>query len=67
MSTTDILAELPALSPDELESVWQTAGQLLEGRSLSASPELVAAIDEADASWAKDGGMPIEEVRRKLG
>jgi len=67
MSTTDILAELPALSPAELESVWQTAGQLLEGRSLSASPELVAAIDEADASWAKDGGMPVDEARRKLG
>ena len=67
MSTTQILAELPALPPDELEAIWQTAGQLLEGRVLSASPELLAAVDEADAFWAKEGGVPIEEARRKLG
>ena len=67
MSTTQILAELPALPPDELEAIWQTAGQLLEGRVLSASPELLAAVDEADASWDKEGGVPIEEARRKLG
>ena len=67
MSTTQILAELPALPPDELEAIWPTAGQLLEGRGLSASPELLAAVDEADASWDKEGGVPIEEVRRKHG
>ena len=67
MSTTQILAELPALPPDELEAIWQTAGQLLEGRVLSASPELLAAVDEADASWEKEGGVPVGEARRKLG
>jgi hypothetical protein len=67
MSTTEILAELPALPPDELETIWQTAGQLLEGRALRASPELLAAVDEADASWKQEGGVPIEEARRKLG
>ena len=67
MSTTQILAELPALPPDELEAIWQTAGQLLEGRVLSASPELLAAVDEADASWDKEGGVPVEEARRKFG
>ena len=43
MSSTEILANLPALSPTELEAVWQTAGQLLEGRTLITSPELLAA------------------------
>ena len=67
MSTTEILAELPALPPDELEAIWQTAGQLLAGRSLSASPELLAAVDEADSSWEETGGVTLEEARRKLG
>lgn len=67
MSSTEILAQLPALSPTELEAVWHTAGQLLEGRTVSASPELLAAVDEADASWEQEGGVTIEEARRKLG
>ncbi len=66
MSTTEILAELPALPPDDLEAIWQTAGRLLEGRSLTASPELLAAVDEADASWEKEDGVPIEDVRRTI-
>jgi len=66
MSTTEILAELPALPPDDLETIWQTAGRLLEGRSLTASPELLAAVDEADASWEKEGGVPLEDVRRTI-
>jgi hypothetical protein len=67
MSSTEIIATLPALSPAELEAVWQTAGQLLEGRILSASPELLAAVDEADASWENEGGVANEEARRKIG
>lgn len=66
MSSTEIIAKLPALSPAELEAVWQRAGQLLEGRILSASPELLAAIDEADASWEREGGAGIEEARREI-
>lgn len=67
MSTTEILAQLPALPPGDLETIWQTAGRLLEGRSLTASPELLAAVDEADASWEKEGGVPIEDARRTIG
>jgi hypothetical protein len=67
MSTREILAELPALPPDDLETIWQTAGRLLEGRSLTASPELLAAVDEADASWEKEGGVPVEDARRAIG
>ena len=67
MSSAEILAELPALSPPELEAVWQTVGQLLNGRTLSASPELLAAVDEADASWEQEGGVAIEEARQKIG
>jgi hypothetical protein len=66
VSSTEILANLPALSPAELEAVWQRAGQLLEGSTLSASPELLAAVEEADASWAEEDGESIDEVRRKI-
>ncbi len=66
MSTREILAELPALPADDLEAIWQAAGQLLGGRELRASPELLVAVDEADASWEREGGVPIEEARRKL-
>lgn len=66
MSTKEILANLPALSPAELEAVWQTAGRLLEGSTLSASPELLAAVDEADDSWEREGGTPIEETHLKF-
>lgn len=66
MSTTEILAELPALPPNELQAIWQKAGQLLEGCRLSASPELLAAVDDADASWERDGGVSIAEARRTL-
>ncbi len=67
MSTIEILAELPALPPHDLETIWQTAGRLLEERSLTASPELLAAVDEADACWEKEGGVPIKDVRRTIG
>ena len=67
MSTTEILAKLPALPAEELETIWQAAGQLLEGRSLTASPELLAAVDEADASWDRENGVSIEEASRTLG
>ena len=30
------------------------------------SPELLAAIDEADRSLAEHGGVPIEDVRQNL-
>lgn len=67
MSTTEILAELPRLSPDDLEKVWCIAGGLLEGQIVSASPELLAAVDEADASWEHDGGVSLEKAHRMLG
>ncbi len=67
MSSTEILAKLPALPAEELETIWQAAGQLLEGRSLIASPELLAAVDEADASWDREGGVSLEEASRTLG
>ena len=64
MSTTEILEELPRLNLSELETIYRRAVQLHQGRTVEASPELLAAIDEADASFAKEGGVRVDEARR---
>jgi hypothetical protein len=33
---------------------------------VAESPEMIAAIDEADRSLAAEGGVPVEDVRQNL-
>ncbi len=66
MSATEILNELPRLELAELESIFRRAVELHQKRTLDASPELLAAIDAADDSFDKDGGVSVEEARRIL-
>jgi hypothetical protein len=61
VSATEILKELPKLSPEEINQIFFCAADLRE-QMIKASPDLLAAIDEADASFAKEGGFPIEQV-----
>lgn len=63
MSATEILAELPRLTPAELEIVYRRAMELHQGQTLEASPELLAAIDAADES-ASEGGVSVGKARR---
>ena len=63
MSATEILDELPKLTPAELETVYRRAVELHQGRTVEASPELLAAIDAADESFAKEGGVSLDEAR----
>lgn len=63
MSVTDILAELPKLNAAELESIYRRAVELHRERAVSASPQLLAAIDEADEATAEEDGISIEEAR----
>jgi hypothetical protein len=64
MSATDILDELPRLNPAELETIYHRAVELHQKRTLEASPELLAAIDAADESFAKEGGVSVDDARR---
>lgn len=64
MSATEILAELPKLNPAELETIYRRAVELHQGQMVEASPELLAAIDEADGVFAKEGGVSVDEARR---
>ena len=65
MSATEILDELPKLSPEEIDLIFFRAADLRQ-HVIAASPELLAAIDEADASFEKEGGVPIEDVETTM-
>jgi hypothetical protein len=64
MNATKILEELPKLTPAELEIIYRRAVELHQGQVLEASPELLAAIDAADESFANEGGLDVSEARR---
>lgn len=61
MSAIEILEELPKLSPEEIDQIFFRAA-VLRQHVINASPELLAAIDEADASFEKEGGATIKEI-----
>ena len=66
MSATEILDELPKLNAAELETIYRRAVELHQGKTLVASRELLAAIDEADETFAKEGGVSVDEARRTV-
>jgi hypothetical protein len=67
MSATEILDELPKLTPAELEIIYRRAVELHRGQTVEASPELLAAIDAADESLTKEGGVSVAEARQIVG
>jgi hypothetical protein len=65
VSALEILDELPKLSAEELDAIFYRAAALRQ-HAITASPEVLAAIDEADASFAAEGGKPIDEVEASV-
>ena len=65
MSAAEILDELPKLSPEEIDIIFFRAADLRQ-HVITASPELLAAIDEAEESFEKEGGIPIEDVETMI-
>ena len=63
MSVEEILTELPKLNPVELQLVFQEILDLREKNVLVASPELLRAIEEADAE-PLENSIDIDEVIR---
>jgi len=63
MSVNEILAELPKLDAAELQLVFQRTLELHESGVFTASPELLRAIDEADAI-PEEQDVDIEEAFR---
>lgn len=63
MSTVaEIETAIEKLSPAEQREL----ADWLSSRLIEETPEMLAAIDEADRSLATEGGVPVEEVRRNL-
>jgi hypothetical protein len=63
MSVTEILEELPKLKAEERLLLLERLSQLEAG---DETPELLAALDEAERSLQKNGGIPFEEVQARL-
>jgi hypothetical protein len=59
MSATEILDELPKLSAEDIDAIFFRAATLRQ-HAIAASPELLAAIDEADASV---GVKSIDQIK----
>lgn len=59
---TEIESAIEALTPAQQRELadWLTS------RLVGETPEMLAAIDEADRSLAAEGGVPVEDVRRNL-
>ncbi len=63
MSTvTEIESAIESLSPAQQREL----AEWLNARLIEETPEMIAAIDEADRSLATEGGVPVEDVRRNL-
>ncbi len=63
MSTAEIINELPKLPAQDLETVYFRAAALMDVSKCDETPELLAAIDEAEASYKKEGGVSADEIR----
>ena len=61
MSLTEILEELPKLKTEERDTILHRIEELDE----LVSPEMLAAIDQADAS-PSDQDLSADEVRQKV-
>jgi hypothetical protein len=66
MSATEILEELPKLSPAELQIVHQRILKLEEEQEIEPSAELNAAIGEGMRSLETEPTVSLAEARQKV-
>jgi len=69
MSALEILEHLREANPKELTIVRDTAESLLSVAQLTVSEdrEIVAALEESEAQFARGEGIPSAEAWRRLG
>lgn len=65
MSMTEILEELPKLSPTDQKLIRERIDELLMV-DFEETPEMLAAIDEGIHSAENEPGYPVEAVRTEL-
>jgi len=66
MSATDILDELPKLTPTELQRIHERILELEESQEVEETPELLAAIDEGLRSLENEPTYTPDEVRARI-
>lgn len=64
MSVNEILAELDALSPSELQVIREKLDLLSE--DFEETPEMLAAVDEGLRSLREEPTITIEELREEM-
>jgi len=69
VSAIDVLEHLREANPKELTIVRDTAESLLSVAQLTVSEdrEIVAALEESEAQFARGEGIPAAEAWRRLG
>ncbi len=65
MSMAEILEELPKLSASDRDLLFQRLSEMGAGE-IEETPEMLAAIDEADAASEKED-LTADELRQKVG
>jgi hypothetical protein len=65
MSVKEILEELPKLKAEERFLLLERLNEL-EAGGLNETPELLAALDDAEKSLVKHGGTSIDVIRARL-
>lgn len=66
MSTTEILNELPKLSPAELQRVHLRIIELEDQQEIEPSPELALAIEAGLRSLNEEPAVEIADARQKV-
>jgi hypothetical protein len=66
MSTSEILAELPKLSPAELQVIHERILELEAGREIEPSAEFSAAISEGMHSLKTEPVVTVDEARKSV-
>lgn len=69
MSALEVLEHLREANPKELTIVRDTAESLLSVAQLTVSEdrEIIAALEESEAQFARGEGIPVAEAWRRLG
>ena len=66
MSFTEILDELPRLTPEERQAIYRLIEDIDGELRFEATEEMRAAIDAATRSLEAGKGIPLDEVRQRF-
>jgi hypothetical protein len=66
MSTSEILDELPKLTPNDLQRVYSRILELEDVQEIEETPGLLSAIDDGLRSLANEPTHTLDEARAKI-